>query len=144
MLFRSLEGNAVGDHQGIIHYTIGQRRGLGIASPEPLYVVALDAGEARVVVGPKEALARDRVNLGEMNWLSGLGIGETVAAEVKLRSAQPLAAARITALSDGSALVDLDTPQYGVAPGQACVIYRDGRVLGGGWIRSAESRRSAA
>lgn len=139
-----LAGQPIGDHQGIVHFTIGQRRGLGIANSEPLYVVALDAAAARVVVGPKEALARDRVHLTEMNWLSPVQAGDTIAAEIKLRSAQPLAPARITALSDGAALVDLDSPQFGVAPGQACVFYRDGRVLGGGWIRSAESRRLAA
>ncbi len=139
-----LDGRAVGDHRGIVHYTIGQRRGLGIAHAEPLYVVALDAAQARVVVGPKEALARDRVFVGEMNWLIPAPAGAPIPCAVKLRSAQPLASATITPLPDGRALVDLDGAQFGVAPGQACVIYQGDRVLGGGWIKSAERRRAAA
>jgi tRNA-specific 2-thiouridylase len=139
-----LDGRAVGDHQGIIHYTIGQRRGLGIAHAEPLYVVALDAAQSRVVVGPKEALARDRVFLSEMNWLIPARVGEPLACEVKLRSAQPPASAVVTPLPDGRGLVDLDGAQFGVAPGQACVIYAGDRVLGGGWIKGAERRRAAA
>ncbi len=139
-----LDGRAVGGHRGIVHYTIGQRRGLGIAHAEPLYVVALDAAEARVVVGPKEALARDRVFVGEMNWLIPAPAGEPIACAVKLRSAQPLASATVTPLPDRRAIVDLDGAQFGVAPGQACVIYQGDRVLGGGWIKSAERRRAAA
>ena len=137
-----LAGRALGEHQGIVHYTIGQRRGLGIAHAEPLYVVALDAARARVVVGPKEALARDRVFLDEMNWLIPVG-DDSVVAEVKLRSAQPLASARVSALPGGRAMVDLDGALLGVAPGQACVIYQGERVLGGGWIRGAERRGMA-
>jgi tRNA-specific 2-thiouridylase len=139
-----LSGAALGDHDGIIHYTIGQRRGLGIAAAEPLYVVAVDAAENRVVVGPKAALARDRVHLSDVNWLIPIAPGETVSGEVKLRSAQPLAAATVTALGQGRAVVDLDGAQFGVAPGQACVLYRGDRVIGGGWIRSAERRGLAA
>ena len=139
-----LEGRVLGDHQGIIHFTIGQRRGIGLANADPLYVVALDAEHARVVVGPKEALGRDRVALSDVNWLEKTAAGETIAVEVKLRSAQPLAAARIRALDDGKAWVDLEALQYGVAPGQACVFYRNGQVLGGGWITGAESTRIAA
>ncbi|MDB5394113.1 MAG: trmU [Rhodospirillales bacterium] len=139
-----LEGRAVGDHQGIINFTIGQRRGLGVAGGEPLYVVALDPDQDRVIIGPKAALARDRVNLTEMNWLIPVTFGETLTAEVKLRSAQPLAAATLTALAGGLATVDLDGAQFGVAPGQACVIYQGDRVIGGGWIQSAERRSLAA
>ncbi len=139
-----LAGRTLGEHRGIVHYTIGQRKGLGIAHPEPLYVVALDAAEARVVVGPKEALARDRVFVDEMNWLVPVGFDEVIAAEVKLRSAQPTASARVSVLSGGRARVDLDGALLGVAPGQACVIYQGDRVLGGGWIRSAERRVAAA
>jgi tRNA-specific 2-thiouridylase len=139
-----LEGRALGEHRGIIHYTVGQRRGLGIANAEPLYVVSLDAETARVIVGPKEALARDRVHIGDANWLEDLPPGGAVAAQVKLRSAQPPAEATVIRLDDGRAIVDLDRPQFGVAPGQACVIYQGARVLGGGWIRTAERRRVAA
>jgi tRNA-uridine 2-sulfurtransferase len=139
-----LEGQKLGTHDGIINYTIGQRRGLGIAHPEPLYVVAVDPEQDRVVVGPKAALARDRVHLSEMNWLMPIAPGEAIHAEVKLRSAQPLAPATVTALEGGLATVDLDGAQFGVAPGQACVIYRQDRLIGGGWIRSAERRSLAA
>ncbi len=139
-----LEGRTVGDHDGIIHYTIGQRRGLGVAADEPLYVVALDPAQDRVVIGPKAALARDRVHLSEMNWLIPVDSGSTFTAEVKLRSAQPLATATVTPLTGGLATVDLDGAQFGVAPGQACVIYQGDRLIGGGWIRSAERRSLAA
>jgi tRNA-specific 2-thiouridylase len=137
-----LAGRRVGEHQGIVHYTIGQRKGLGIAHSEPLYVVALDAPAARVVVGPRAALARDRVHLADMNWL--IPAEASLRAEVKLRSAQPLAAATVTPLPGGRAVVDLDGAQFGVAPGQACVVYSGDRVLGGGWIRGAERRGLAA
>ena len=139
-----LEGHAVGEHQGIINFTIGQRRGLGVAGGEPLYVVALDPDRDQVVIGPKAALARDRVHLNDMNWLIPVTPGDTLTAEVKLRSAQPVAAATVTALAGGLATVDLDGAQFGVAPGQACVIYRQDRVIGGGWIQSAERRGLAA
>ena len=139
-----LEGQAVGDHQGIINFTIGQRRGLGVAGGEPLYVVALDPEQDRVVIGPKAALTRDRVHLTGMNWLMPVAAGERLTAEVKLRSAQPLAAATVTALPGGLATVDLDGAQFGVAPGQACVIYQGDRLIGGGWIQSADRRSLAA
>ncbi len=139
-----LEGRPVGEHQGIINFTIGQRRGLGVAGGEPLYVVALNPEQDQVVIGPKAALARDRVHLNDMNWLIPVSPGDTLTAEVKLRSAQPLAAATVTALAGGLATVDLDGAQFGVAPGQACVIYQGDRVLGGGWIQSAERRGLAA
>jgi tRNA-specific 2-thiouridylase len=139
-----LDGQALGEHQGIINYTIGQRRGLGVPGGEPLYVVALDPERDRVIIGPKAALARDRVHLGEMNWLAPAAPGETLRAEVKLRSAQPLAAATVTALAGGHATVDLDGAQFGVAPGQACVVYQGDRLIAGGWIRSAERRSLAA
>jgi tRNA-specific 2-thiouridylase len=139
-----LNGQQVGEHQGIINYTIGQRRGLGVAGGEPLYVVALNPEHDQVVIGPKAALARDRVHLNDMNWLVPVTPGETLTAEVKLRSAQPLAPAKVTALAGGLAIVDLEGAQFGVAPGQACVIYRDDRLIGGGWIQSAERRGLAA
>ena len=138
------EGMPLGDHAGIINFTIGQRRGLGVSGGEPLYVVGLDAERAQVVVGPREALARDRVRLSDTNWFDRVAPGEIVSGAVKLRSAQPLAAAQVTILEGNAALVDLDAPQFGVAPGQACVVYAGDRVVGGGWIRAAGSRRNAA
>ena len=139
-----LAGRDLGDHQGIAHFTIGQRRGIGVAAGEPLYVVGLDAETARVVVGPKEALARDRVHLSDVNWLVPATPNEPVACAVKLRSAQPPADADVTPVKGAGAIVDLRAAQYGVAPGQACVFYQGDHVLGGGWIKSAESRQRIA
>ena len=134
------DGRVLGRHDGIINYTIGQRRGLRLGgSPEPLYVVRLEPKAARVVVGPRAALARDTLRLTEVNWLAEAPpapAGRRV--EVKLRSTQAPAPGTVTATDTGAgaggAEVVLDQPQYGVAPGQAAVIYDGSRVLGGGWI----------
>jgi tRNA-specific 2-thiouridylase len=140
-----LEGRVLGRHEGVINYTIGQRRGLGIGGvEEPLYVVGIDAGAKRVVVGPKEALARDRIFVKELNWLGGDLPPEGRACAVKLRSAQTPAPARVFAAGEGLAVVELVDPQYGIAPGQAAVLYDGSRVLGGGWITGSEKRAEAA
>ena len=141
-----LEGRVLGRHEGVINYTIGQRRGLGIGGvEEPFYVVAIDAEAKQVVVGPKQALARDRVFVKELNWLGGALPGpEGRACRVKLRSAQQPADARVFVTGGGEALVVLDEPQYGIAPGQAAVLYDGSRVLGGGWITGSEQARAAA
>jgi tRNA-specific 2-thiouridylase len=133
-------GNVVGHHDGIIHYTVGQRRGLNIGARagennEPLYVVRIDADKRHVVVGPCEALAQAQVHLRELNWLSGDVPAEGLPVTIKLRSAQPPLAGRF--YKDGlMGRVALDEPTFGVAPGQAGVIYAGERVLGGGWILS--------
>ena len=130
-----VDGRVLGRHDGVIHYTVGQRRGLRVSDGgEPLYVVRLDAARRRVVVGPKAALATGSLGVREVNWL-GAPIGpEGRAVEVKLRSASAPARARVFAAEGGAARVVLDEPQFGVAPGQACVFYDGDRVLGGGWI----------
>jgi len=129
-----LEGQVVGRHEGIIGFTVGQRRGLGVGGrEEPLYVLRLEPETRRVVVGPREALARDRVVLRELNWLGPMPPAEGLAVSVKLRSAQAPLPARIIA-ADGGAELRLETPAYGVSPGQAAVCYDGSRVLGGGWI----------
>jgi tRNA-specific 2-thiouridylase len=139
-----LDGAVLGRHDGIAGFTVGQRRGLGIAGAAPLYVVRLEPARARVVVGPRAALARDRVILRAVNWLGGAAPAG-LALTVKLRSAQPAAPARLLALEvDGGALLALDQPQEGVAPGQAAVLYQGERVLGGGWIVRAELAQAAA
>ena len=140
-----LDGRALGRHEGVIHYTIGQRRGLGVGgTEEPLYVVALEPEAGRVVVGPKQALARDRVLLRGLNWLDTAPLPpEGRAVSVKLRSAQSASPARVFPGSGGGALLMLDRPQHGVAPGQAAVFYDGSRVLGGGWIASAALERAA-
>jgi tRNA-specific 2-thiouridylase len=141
----NLEGQVLGRHEGIISYTIGQRRGLGIGGvAAPLYVVRLEPEARRVVVGPRAALACDRVAVAELNWLEPDGPAATGrAVEVKLRSSQALAPARIIPSGAARAELILKTPQYGVAPGQAAVVYDGTRVLGGGWIATAKRRLAA-
>ncbi len=144
-----LDGTVLGRHDGVINYTIGQRRGLGIGGrkdedgqpdTDPLYVVKIEPERARVVVGPRAALATETVGIEQLNWLGGPedpAMGD-LAVQVKLRSTQPPAPARLTRVAaTGSAQITLTEPQFGIAPGQAAVLYsEDGdRVLGGGWIR---------
>ncbi len=134
-----VDGRVLGEHEGIIGYTVGQRRGMGIADAsagggEPLYVVRLDAEKKQVIVGPKEALFKDRFLIRECNWLDEEFIATSREIMVKLRSAHPGAWARIGAVENGRAEVRLNEPQAAIAPGQACVAYDGERVLGGGWI----------
>jgi tRNA-specific 2-thiouridylase len=144
-LIVDLEGRELGRHQGIIHYTIGQRRGLGIGGrDEPLYVVRLEPEASRVVVGPQAALARDRVSMNSVNWLAGPCPLKGLACRIKLRSTQPAAPGRVFLHQDGRGEVALDTPQLGVSPGQAAVFYDGTRVLGGGWITDTKLARQAA
>ena len=122
-----LQGQQLGRHKGIIHYTVGQRRGLDIGGQaEPLYVVRIDAETRQVVVGPKAALAVRGVALSDINWIGGSRDGPLT---VKVRSLAKPVPARLV---DGQVL--FDRPEYGVSPGQAAVLYRDTLVLGGGWI----------
>jgi tRNA-specific 2-thiouridylase len=130
-----LFGRVLGRHSGIARFTVGQRRGLGVSSHRPLYVVRLEPETARVVVGPVEALLRQRVLLREVNWLGDEPLpAEDLPVEVKLRSTMPPVPARASVDCTCNAEVLLDQPQAGVAPGQACVFYRGDRLLGGGWI----------
>ena len=143
-----LDGRALGRHEGIIHFTIGQRRGIGIGGGDPLYVVRLEPESHRVVVGPKSALARDRVRIQALNWLESeplakAGEGPGCRAQVKLRSAQPASSGAAFAMPGGGAEIVLDDPQHGIAPGQAAVLYDGDRVLGGGWITGAALDRAA-
>lgn len=137
-----VDGRVLGRHPGVINYTVGQRRGLGLSTGEPLFVVKLDAAGKRVVVGPREALLVRRIALKEINWL-----GEPVIAEDELDGRRVLARVRSTRAPVPARLstlagwfVELDAPEEGVAPGQACVLYdaeEPSRVLGGGWIARA-------
>jgi tRNA-specific 2-thiouridylase len=130
-------GRVLGRHRGLIHFTVGQRRGLEIGgTPEPLYVIRLEAATKRVVVGPKAALAVGAARLSGVNWLGGDYTGPMTA---KVRSLAKPVAARF----DGQR-VAFDVPEYGVAPGQATVLYAGDRVLGGGWIEETESALVAA
>ena len=133
-----VDGSVLGQHAGIIHFTVGQRRGLRlgeVSGTEPLYVVRLEPERRRVVVGPREALGREGFTVVDVNWLSAAPLPPAgVAVQVKTRSAQAPVPARLMPSGAGRAEVVLDAPQYGVAPGQACVFYDGSRVLGGGWI----------
>ena len=140
-----LAGGVLGRHNGIIHYTVGQRRGLGIASGEPMYVIGLDATKSRVVVGPRAALRTMKMRLREVNWL-GVGgdapEGERTEVFVKVRSARRPQPAWLVH-EDGQFEVELVDGEDGVAPGQACVFYDapegQARVFGGGIIAHAAS-----
>ncbi len=147
-----LDGRVLGRHDGIIHFTIGQRRGLKIAGTAPLYVVKLDAASRRVVVGPREALTMRRIQLRDVNWIGeGTldGVLETGGLDVfvKVRSTRAPAPARLFAAGSGYE-IELIEGEDGVSPGQACVFYDaaqgQSRVLGGGFIRSAEAAARAA
>lgn len=134
-----LEGNVRGTHEGVLGFTVGQRRGLGIGGmAEPLYVVRLDVEKRQVIVGPREALASWRVPVREVNWLGDAPLEPGSAHEiaVRIRSTRPPVAAVLRPQEGGEAEVELLSPEEGVAPGQACVFYapEGTRVLGGGWI----------
>ncbi|MRX50844.1 tRNA 2-thiouridine(34) synthase MnmA [Paracoccus sp. S-4012] len=140
-----MDGTVLGTHQGVIRYTIGQRRGLGIGGlAEPLYVVRLDPVRRQVVVGPKAALATRTVPVGEVNWLGDGAFGDASEREiaVRVRSTRPPAPAILRPTGPRTAEVELLTPEEGVSPGQACVFYEAGgtRVLGGGWISVRRSK----
>ena len=140
-----LDGKVLGTHNGIIHFTVGQRKGLGIASSAPLYVVRLDTEQRRVVVGSRDALRTSRIVLRDVNWIGDTGIDETLADDryevfVKVRSTRPPQAACLRHGETGYE-VELVDGEHGISPGQACVFYDAGegqaRVLGGGFIKSA-------
>jgi tRNA-specific 2-thiouridylase len=145
-----LDGRVLGRHEGVIHFTVGQRRGIGVAAGEPLYVVQLDPAENRVIVGPRSALATRRLALTGVNWLGDRSLEaigpEGIDIEARVRSTRPPRPAHLT-VKDGEVLVDLGEGENGVAPGQACVFYDSAdvgaRVLGGGWIAHAEHDREA-
>jgi tRNA-uridine 2-sulfurtransferase len=139
-----VDGRVLGRHTGIINYTIGQRRGLGIAAAEPLYVVKLDASRHEVVVGPREVLLARSVELRDINWLGDEPFETAVAGGLdvlaRIRSTGPLQPGTVVS-ENGAVFVELADGEEGVSPGQACVFYAaiggGERLLGGGWIKSA-------
>jgi tRNA-specific 2-thiouridylase len=145
-----LDGRVLGAHEGILHYTIGQRRGIGVATGEPLYVVYLDARSRRVIVGPKEALETRRVYLRDVNWLGDAELdaaaGQGFECFAKVRSTRRPAPAVLKSDAEGL-YVELVEGEAGVAPGQACALYsgtgEDARVYGGGFIRRSEREPAA-
>jgi tRNA-specific 2-thiouridylase len=146
----------LGRHHGIIHFTVGQRKGLGVAGAQPLYVLALDAERGRVIVGPREALHTRRISLRDVNWLGDGAIGDALASGgreifVKVRSTRAPQAGflRQEGNHEGNGVcVELTDGEEGVSPGQACVFYdaADGqaRVLGGGFITRAQAASETA
>ena len=130
----SEEGRILGKHSGIHHYTVGQRKGLGIAAPDPLYVVQIDAPHNRVVVGERNALLRSEMRVERPNWIAFAALEEPRAVNARIRSRAGEAPARISPCEDGSVLVKFDEPQRAITPGQAAVFYDGDVVIGGGWI----------
>jgi len=137
-----VDGRVMGQHNGIINFTVGQRRGLGVATGEPLFVVAINAHSNQVFVGPRSALDTTSLNLRDVNWIGDGTLDDAVQAHravyARVRSTQEPVPARLTRGEDGGIVVALDTPSSGVSKGQACVFYdaetARSRVLGGGWI----------
>ena len=140
-----LDGRVLGSHDGIVNYTVGQRKGLGIAAAEPLYVIKLEHKTGRVIVGPREALMTKTVRLRDVNWLGDAALSTSVGGnglpvEVKVRSTRPPQQGAVQ-MVDGEVYVTLFAGEYGISPGQACVFYADesetSEVLGGGFIAEA-------
>ena len=129
-----LDGRVLGRHDGTINFTIGQRRGIGLAATEPLYVVRLEPDSRRVVVGPRAALLADRLELREVNWPAGAAPRPGTRLIARLRSTHAGASATVIAADPAGAVIGLDEPEPRTAPGQACVLYDGTRLLGGGWI----------
>ncbi len=150
-----MDGTVLGMHDGVIDYTIGQRKGLGIGGRKdadeadgPLYVVGIDASKHQVIVGPKSALACREVHLSEVNWINGANsVSEHMQVQVKLRNTGMSAPATLVNIANGSVTLMLDEPQFGIARGQAGVIYdakAPDRLLGGGWIKKAPTAAEIA
>ncbi len=144
-----VDGRLLGRHQGILNFTVGQRKGLGIAAGEPLYVVRIDAGRAEVIVGPRSALEVQSLSLRQLNWLGHGTLEEASAGAgldlyVRVRSTQALQPATLVYGENGQPRILLHVPEPGIAPGQACVFYdavgNEARVLGGGIIAKALTR----
>lgn len=142
-----IDGRVLGTHEGVINYTIGQRRGLGVGGGvapegEPLYVVKIEPDSHRVVVGPRAALLVRDIYVKELNWLAAAVPEDGMKVAVKLRSTQRAVSATIRDIGEGRIVVALDKAEAGVAPGQACVVYDGDRLLGGGWIMGAEREKA--
>ena len=129
-----VHGHVLGRHDGIEFYTIGQRKGLGLSSPRPLYVIELDPARNRVVVGDETMLDKDTFTIERCNWIAWETPPATIEVTAKIRYNHPGTAATITPTEQGGAQVKLHIPQRAITPGQACVLYQDDLVVGGGWI----------
>jgi tRNA-specific 2-thiouridylase len=127
-------GAVLGPHGGVHHFTIGQRKGLGLATGTPLYVLELRPTENEVVVGPREALEATTLTASGVNWIAGVPPVETLRVHAQIRHRHVAAGAQVRALTDNRIKLDFDAPQTAITPGQAVVFYDDDRVVGGGWI----------
>ena len=127
-------GQVLGRHEGVHHFTVGQRKGLGVASGERLYVLELKADDRAVVVGPRPELERTTLTASQVNWIAGDPPAGPLHVTAQIRHRHPAAAARLEALDDGRASVEFAEPQLAITPGQAVVFYDGDRVVGGGWI----------
>lgn len=127
-------GEVIGTHHGIHRYTVGQRKGLGISAPEPIYVVQVDAKNNRVVVGSSDDLLKQEMTVHRVNWIAFADLTEPTPVQVKIRSRAEEAPATLTKNEDGTVLVTFDEAQRAVTPGQAAVFYDGDVVVGGGWI----------
>ena len=130
----SSDGAVLGEHQGIQNFTVGQRKGLGMAVGEPLYVIALDPAKNRVVVGDDRELYRSSFHVRDVNWIRPLADGDALKATVKIRHNHAGSPARVEARSSSEAFVEFAEPQRAITPGQAAVFYDSDEVVGGGWI----------
>lgn len=137
-VIRDVDGNVLGEHEGHQHYTIGQRRGLGVARGYPLYVINKDAASNTVTVGPRERLDATTLVADGANWFIEPPRDEPIRCEAKIRYNSPPSPAAVRAHDDGTLSVQFDQPQFAIAPGQAVVCYDGDRALGGGWIREAQ------
>jgi tRNA-specific 2-thiouridylase len=129
-----VDGFELGEHDGIINFTVGQRRRLGVSSQEPLYVVKIDPLSKVVYVGPLESLNASEFIIKDVNWLKFFPLLEEIEVKAKIRSTRPGTFAKLSRLDDSSARIKLFSPEKAITPGQACVFYDNERVLGGGWI----------
>jgi len=130
-------GAVLGRHDGIHNYTVGQRKGLGISADRPLYVLSLDPRQRRVIVGYREQLGKGGLIARQVNWIAPMEDEAEFAVEVKIRHHAKPASATASRVDSDTWRIDFHQPQYGVAPGQAAVFYRDNMLLGGGWIQES-------
>jgi tRNA-specific 2-thiouridylase len=133
-IIRDRDGRVLGSHDGVHRFTIGQRKGLGLATGVPLYVVDIDAGSAEITVGPRDALERDTLTASRVNWISGDTPSGAIRAHARIRHRHQEAPATITPLDGDRVRVVFDDPQTAITPGQAVVFFDGDVVLGGGWI----------
>lgn len=131
---RDATGHVIGRHDGVHHFTVGQRKGLGLSSPIPLYVVKIDAESNAVTVGPKASLERAELTASRVNWIAGAAPADSMRITAQIRHRHKEAAARLDPIGTDRARVTFDEPQSAVAPGQAVVFYEGDSVVGGGWI----------